>query len=86
VILADNVRVQLARSRVEWIDRWVDTQGSDVTGQNDGGVKWAKVVAGDGSVKSSAGTYTAWIEVIEPFLVEVMRSCSVPISSARVGW
>src|SRR3990167_2921949 len=39
VLLADHVRVQLARSRVEWIDRWVDTQGSDVTGQNDGGVQ-----------------------------------------------
>jgi hypothetical protein len=30
-------------------------------------------VNSDGSVKSSAGTYTAWIEVIEPFLVEVIR-------------
>ena len=28
--------------------------------------KWAKVVAGAGSVKSSAGTYTACTEVIEP--------------------
>ena len=28
--------------------------------------KWAKVVAGDGSVKSSAGTYTAGIDVNEP--------------------
>ena len=25
-------------------------------------------------------------EVIEPVLVEVMRSCSTPISSASVGW
>jgi len=45
-----------------------------------------EVVAGDGSVKSSAGTYTAWIEVIEPTLVEVIRSCRRPISSASVGW
>jgi hypothetical protein len=37
--------------------------------------KWAKVVAGAGSVKSSAGTYTACTEVIEPFLVVVIRSC-----------
>jgi F-type H+-transporting ATPase subunit beta len=37
-------------------------------------------------VKSSAGTYTAWIEVIEPFLVEVIRSCRAPISLASVGW
>jgi len=44
------------------------------------------VVAGDGSVKSSAGTYTAWIEVIEPVLVEVIRSWSAPISDASVGW
>ncbi len=42
------------------------------------------VVAGDGSVKSSAGTYTACTEVIEPVLVEVIRSCRTPISSARV--
>ena len=48
--------------------------------------KCAKVVAGAGSVKSSAGTYTAWKEVIEPFFVEVMRSCRSPISAASVGW
>ena len=48
--------------------------------------KWAKVVAGAGSVKSSAGTYTACTEVMEPFLVEVMRSCKAPISLAKVGW
>jgi F0F1-type ATP synthase beta subunit len=30
--------------------------------------------------------YTAWIEVIEPFLVEVIRSCRAPISLASVGW
>ena len=44
------------------------------------------MVAGEGSVRSSAGTYTAWMEVIDPVRVEVMRSCSTPISSARVGW
>jgi hypothetical protein len=48
--------------------------------------RWANVVAGDGSVKSSAGTYTAWIDVIEPTLVDVIRSCRRPISSASVGW
>ena len=48
--------------------------------------KWPKVVAGDGSVKSSAGTYTAWIDVMEPVFVDAMRSCSLPISSASVGW
>ena len=46
----------------------------------------AKVVAGAGSVRSSAGTYTAWKDVIEPFLVDVIRSWSAPISAARVGW
>src|SRR5471032_3247660 len=39
VVLADHVRIQLTRSRVEWIDRWVNTQGGDVTGQYDGGVQ-----------------------------------------------
>ena len=45
-----------------------------------------KVVAGAGSVRSSAGTYTACTEVMEPVLVEVMRSCRSPISVASVGW
>ena len=47
--------------------------------------KCEKVVAGAGSVRSSAGTYTACIEVIEPFFVEVIRSCIAPISDANVG-
>ena len=37
-----------------------------------------------GSVKSSAGTYIACTEVMEPFFVETIRSCISPIS-ARVG-
>ncbi len=48
--------------------------------------KCENVVAGAGSVRSSAGTYTACTLVMEPFLVEVMRSCMVPISWASVGW
>ena len=32
---------------------------------------WANVVAGAGFVKSSAGSSTAWIDVIEPCVVEV---------------
>ena len=48
--------------------------------------RWANVVAGAGSVRSSAGTYTACTEVMEPFFVEVMRSCRAPISVASVGW
>src|SRR5690606_40530175 len=48
--------------------------------------KWANVVAGAGSVKSSAGTYTACTDVIEPRLVDVIRSCISPISVANVGW
>src|SRR5436190_751678 len=34
--------------------------------------RWPKVVAGDGSVRSSAGTYTAWIEVVEPLVAEAL--------------
>ena len=47
--------------------------------------KCVKVVAGAGSVKSSAGTYTACTEVIDPFFVEVIRSYICPISVAKVG-
>ena len=35
--------------------------------------KCANVVAGAGSVKSSAGTYTACTDVMEPFFVEVIE-------------
>ena len=45
-----------------------------------------KVLAGAGSVGSSAGTYTACTDVMAPLAVEVMRSCSSPISVASVGW
>ena len=45
----------------------------------------ANVFAGAGSVKSSAGTYTAWKEVIDPFFVDVIRSCKIPISWLSVG-
>ncbi len=86
VLVADYVRIELARGRIQRIDRRIDAERRDVARQHHGGVEVANVVAGDGSVRSSAGTYTAWIEVIEPVLVEVLRSCSTPISSARVGW
>ena len=43
-------------------------------------------VAGAGSVRSSAGTYTACTDVMDPADVVVMRSCRAPISDARVGW
>jgi hypothetical protein len=48
--------------------------------------KWANVVAGAGSVRSSAGTYTACTEVIDPFWVVVILSWRAPRSVARVGW
>ncbi|GHU02238.1 hypothetical protein FACS1894186_6530 [Alphaproteobacteria bacterium] len=47
--------------------------------------RWVKVVAGAGSVRSSAGTYTACTEVMEPFSVEVIRSCIAPMSVPSVG-
>jgi hypothetical protein len=31
-------------------------------------------------------TYTAWMDVIEPLRVEVIRSCSSPMSVPSVGW
>ena len=37
-------------------------------------------------MRSSAGTYTACTEVIDQSFVEVILSCSAPISVASVGW
>ena len=45
--------------------------------------KWANVVAGAGSVRSSAGTYTACTDVTEPFFVDAIRSCNSPISCCQ---
>ena len=47
--------------------------------------KWPNIIAGAGSVKSSAGTKIAWIEVIEPSLVATILSWIEPISVQRVG-
>ena len=44
-----------------------------------------KIAAGAGSVMSSAGTYTAWMEVMDPLRVLAMRSSKSPISVASVG-
>src|SRR3989338_7312777 len=46
----------------------------------------ANVVAGAGSVRSSAGTYMAWTDVMEPLVVEVILSWSSPTSVESVGW
>jgi F0F1-type ATP synthase beta subunit len=46
----------------------------------------SKVALIYGQMNEPAGTYTAWIEVMDPFLVEVIRSWKLPISVARVGW
>ena len=56
---------------VERVHGGVDAQRGDVALSTTVASRWANVVAGDGSVRSSAGTYTAWIEVIEaePVLV-----------------
>lgn len=43
------------------------------------------MVAGAGSVRSSAGTYTAYTDVIDPFFVVVILSYKAPKSVANVG-
>ena len=48
--------------------------------------KCANVVAGAGSVRSSAGTYTACTDVMDPNPVDVILSCKRPMSVASVGW
>ena len=47
---------------------------------------WAAIVVTAGSVKSSAGTYTASIAVTEASPTDAMRSCSAATSLASVGW
>ena len=48
VLLADHVRVELARGGVQRVHGRIDAQGGDVAAQHDGGVEVGKVVAGEG--------------------------------------
>ena len=48
--------------------------------------RWENIVAGAGSVKSSAGTYTACTDVTEPLSVLAILSSRAPSSFASVGW
>ena len=72
--------------------KWLNDLGVEFDKAEDGTMestvvasRCENVVAGAGSVRSSAGTHTACTDVIEPFLVEVIRSCRLPISVASVG-
>jgi hypothetical protein len=47
---------------------------------------WLEIAVTAGSVKSSAGTYTAWIAVTAAPATEAMRSCNDATSVASVGW
>ena len=83
MLLAYDQRIKDAGCRFQRVYGRIDTEFRDLAAEDGCCVK---VVAGAGSVKSSAGTYTACTEVMEPFLVEVIRSCIAPISVANVGW
>ena len=59
VFFADDVGVDLTGRGVERVNGRVDTRAAMSRLNTTVASKWLKVVAGDGSVKSSAGTYTA---------------------------
>ena len=86
MLLAYDQRIKDAGCRFQRVYGRIDTEFRDLAAEDGVASKCVKVVAGAGSVKSSAGTYTACTEVMEPFLVEVIRSCMAPISVANVGW
>ena len=86
VLLADVLRVENAAVRRQRVDGRVDALLGDRPLQVDERVEVRNAVAGAGSVGSSAGTYTACTDVMAPLFVEVIRSCSSPISVASVGW
>ena len=48
--------------------------------------KCEKVCTAAGSVRSSAGTYTAWMDVMAPVSVLEIRSSNCAKSDAIVGW
>ncbi len=84
VFLTNNQRIQLTAGGVQRVNGRVDTQDAIPDGSVPRLHLCAKVVAGDGSVKSSAGTYTARTEVIEPVLREAIRSRRTPICQSRL--
>ena len=68
VLLADVLRVEDAAVRRQRVDGRVDALLGDRPFEVDERVEVPKVVAGAGSVGSSAGTYTACTEVMAPFV------------------
>uniref|UniRef100_A0A1I8GZM3 BHLH domain-containing protein n=1 Tax=Macrostomum lignano TaxID=282301 RepID=A0A1I8GZM3_9PLAT len=79
VLLADNVGIQDAGGRVQRVHGRVDAQLGDAAGQHGGGVQMGKG-GGGRRVGQIVGRHMACTEVMEPFLVVVIRSCMVPIS------
>ena len=87
VLLADDVRIEQRRRRVERIDGRVDAELGEVAaestvvrvevGERRRGRRVGEVVGGDVDGLDA---------VIEPLFVEVMRSWSAPISVESVGW
>jgi len=57
----------------------------DLPGQYDFSVKMRKYRCRSGSVMSSAGTYIAWIEVIEPFRVEAILLFQLGYFGGQLG-
>src|SRR5471030_747882 len=55
VLLTDDQRIQLARGRVQWIDRRVDTQRGDVTRQGDG-----RIQVTEGGCRRRIGVIIRW--------------------------
>ena len=86
VVFADDVRVDLARGRVERVDGRVDAQRGDVTRQHDGGVQGRPKVVGDGSVRSSGGNVDGLDRGDRPTLVDGDPLLQMAHSSASVGW
>jgi hypothetical protein len=86
VLLADDARVEHARGRVERVDRRVDAQLGD---RADSTVVASKV--GEGGRRRRVGQVVGGhVDRLHrgdrALLVEVMRSCSAPMSVASVGW
>jgi hypothetical protein len=86
VLLADDARIEDARGRGERVDRRIDPSSAICRERFVDASRCANVVAGAGRCSRRRARRLACTDVIDPLVVEVIRSCSSPISVASVGW
>lgn len=85
VLFTHNIGVKNTGGGVKRVHGGVNAQFRNLTGKHERTVKVREGGRRSRVGQVVGGTYTACTEVMDPLLVEVIRSCSEPRSVPRVG-